>query len=76
MTRVDIPRLALPDPVMTPTLDAATVAELFGISYRAAYDAGRRYVETNGEEGLPAIKIGRSTRFLTARCLHLLGVAE
>jgi hypothetical protein len=65
----------IPDPREQPTLDATRVAALYGVSERAAYDGGRRWVETGGAEGIPAVKVGRSTRFLTAPILEQLGLA-
>jgi hypothetical protein len=63
----------LPDPRTEPTIDARRVAELFGISERAAYDAARRWIETEGAEGLPALRVSRSVRFVSAPIVRLLG---
>ncbi len=58
-----------------PTLDADTVARLYDVSKRFAYEQARRYIETNGAEGIPAIRCGhRAVKFLTGPILEQLGL--
>ena len=47
---------------------------LLGLSRSKAYEEARKYVETQGREGLPAIAFGRSLRCPTSLVLSLLGL--
>ena len=49
-----------------PFLCVEEVAHLFKISRTAAYMAARRYIESGGSAGIPAVRVGRSVRFLAA----------
>jgi hypothetical protein len=49
-----------------PFLCVAEVARLFKISRTAAYLAARLYIESGGAAGIPAVRVGRSVRFLAA----------
>jgi hypothetical protein len=76
MTTVDAERPALPDPRVHGTLDVAWAAELADLPERTVYAQTKRYVETAGAEGIPAIKVGRSTRVLTRGLLEMLGLLD
>ena len=58
--------MMLPDPETQPTVGAEEVAAAYGIGINAAYAQGRLYIDTNGTEGIPALRMGRSLRFPTA----------
>ena len=50
--------MLLPDPLERPTLKVDEVALVYGIGRRAAYEECRRFLDTDGAEGIPAIRIG------------------
>ncbi len=54
---------------LPPTLRAEQVAELFDCSTWSVYEAQRR-----GDFPVPAVRVGRSLRWPTARCLEALGL--
>ena len=59
--------------------EVLTVEEAAGvlrISRTAAYGQAQRWLATNGREGLPVVRIGRSLRVPRAGLEHLLGAAE
>jgi len=68
--------MALPDPEAHPTVGADEVATAYGIGINAAYAQGRRYIDTHGAEGIPALRIGRSLRFPTAAVRAHLGLGS
>lgn len=61
-------------PTYPPTLDADTVAELYDVSRRFAYEQANLYITTNGAEGIPAIRCGHAVKFLTVPILDQLGL--
>ena len=64
----------LPDPEVHPTVGASEVASAYGIGINAAYAEGRKYLDSAGAEGIPALRIGRSLRFPTAAVRAHLGL--
>lgn len=66
----------LPDPEQRPTVGADEVAAAYGIGINAAYAQGRRYIDTKGDEGIPALRVGRSLRFPTAAVRAHLGLGS
>ena len=64
----------LPDPETRPTISAREVAKAYGIGVNAAYAEGRRFIDTNEAEGIPALRFGRSLRFPTAAVRIQLGL--
>ena len=48
-----------------PLLCVEEVTHLFKISRTKAYKEAQLYIETAGKTGIPAVRIGRSIRFLT-----------
>jgi hypothetical protein len=66
---------ALPvDPAVEPVLDVARAGALFGLGRSKSYLEARRYIDTDGAEGLPAIAFGRTLRCPTQRVLEMLGL--
>lgn len=59
----------LPDPAVEPTIKAARVAAILGISERGVYAAAER-----GE--IPSIRVDRTVRFPTALLLARYGLGE
>jgi hypothetical protein len=47
--------------------------EFFGLSERSSYAAAHRYLETDGEEGLPCVRIGGRLVAPTGEILRMLG---
>lgn len=64
----------LPQAEDQPTLSASEVAAAFGIGVNAAYEQANLYLDSNGTDGIPAMKIGRSVRFPTAAVRSALGL--
>jgi|GEM_PF-5861601 len=64
----------VPEPHAQPTMSAAETATAYGIGINAAYAQGRRFIESQGAEGIPALQIGRSMRFPTAAIRAHLGL--
>jgi len=54
-------------------LTVAQTAQVFGIGRSSAYELVRRYLATDGEEGLPAIRLGGVIRVPRHRVEELLG---
>ena len=48
-----------------PFLCVEEVVHLFKISRTKAYKEAQHYIETAGKAGIPAVRIGRSIRFLS-----------
>jgi hypothetical protein len=65
---------ALPNPAERPTLDIEEAGKLLGLGRSKAYAEARKYLATNGAQGLPCIAFGRTLRAPTAPVLRLLGV--
>lgn len=63
MTPVELPRL----------LTVEEAAGVLRIGVRSAYTQARRYEETDGAEGLPVIRLGRTMRVPRAALLRLIG---
>lgn len=59
------------------TISVPEAGSLMNLSERQSYRAAQRFLETNGAEGLPVIKVG-SNRLLVpvARLLRLLGLDD
>lgn len=64
----------LPDPLLEPTVSVEVGGALFGLRRSKSYVEARRYIDTNGAEGLPAITFGRTLRCPTALVLRKLGL--
>ena len=58
----------IPDPAVTPTLDVPVAGALFGFHRSKSYVEARRYIDTDGAEGLPTIVFGSTLRCPTAAC--------
>ena len=54
-------------------LTIAEVMDLLRIGRTKAYEQARLYLDTNGEDGLPCIKVGDSIRFLRHAIEDLIG---
>lgn len=66
----------IPDPRETPVLPVEVAGRLAGLGRSAAYQAANRWLETDGREGLPCLKWGRSLRCPTALVLDMLGLLD
>jgi hypothetical protein len=66
--------VSLPDPRHEITIAVERGGALCGMGRSKSYVEARRYIETEGREGLPAIAFGRTLRCPTARLLALLGI--
>jgi hypothetical protein len=64
----------LPDPRSRPTMSVTEAGHLFGFGKTKSYDEAHRYLRSDGREGLPTIRFGRSLVCPTARILDLLGI--
>jgi hypothetical protein len=64
----------LPNPVLEPTLDVERAGALCGLGRSKAYVEARRFIDTDGAEGLPVIPFGRTLRVPTATLLSMLGL--
>ena len=65
-----------PNPPHRPRTTVLTIAEVMGvlrIGRTKAYEQARLYLDTNGEAGLPCIKVGDSIRFLRHAIEDLIG---
>ena len=54
-------------------LTIAEVMDVLRIGRTKAYEQARLYLDTNGEDGLPCIKVGDSIRFLRHAIEDLIG---
>ena len=61
---------------LPPTISVEQAGEILGLSRPSAYAAGHRYLESNGAEGLPVLRLGRRMRVPTARLLAMLGMGD
>jgi excisionase family DNA binding protein len=59
-----------------PFLRVEEAAELLRISRTSAYALARRFLDTDGREGLPAVRIGRSLRVPAAALEQLANTAR
>jgi hypothetical protein len=57
-----------------PVLSVAEAGEVIGVSRTIAYREVRRFLETRGAEGIPAIRFGARIVVPTAQLLRLLGL--
>jgi hypothetical protein len=57
-----------------PTLDVERAGALCGLGRSKAYSEAARFLATNGAEGLPVLRFGRTLRVPTQRLLELLGL--
>ncbi len=62
----------IPDPRVQPTLDVEEGGRLCGLGRTKAYEQARRWLDTDGAEGLPCVAFGRTLRVPTAAVLRLL----
>ena len=65
-----------PIPTHRPRAAVLTIAEVMDvlrIGRTKAYEQAHLYLDTNGEDGLPCIKVGDSIRFLRHAIEHLIG---
>jgi excisionase family DNA binding protein len=58
-----------------PFLRVEEAARLLRISRTSAYVLARRFLETDGREGLPAVRVGRSIRVPTAALEQMANTA-
>ncbi|MDQ3640969.1 MAG: helix-turn-helix domain-containing protein [Actinomycetota bacterium] len=66
----------IPDPTEQPTLDVEEAGRLLGLGKTKAYEEANRWLRTNGAEGLPCLKFGRTLRVPTAQLRRLLSMDE
>jgi hypothetical protein len=66
----------LPDPLRQPVLTVKEAGALWGLGRSKSYDEARRYLATDGAEGLPAGRFGRTIRCPTAAVLRQLGLLQ
>lgn len=66
----------IPDPRERPTITVEEAGRLCGISRAVAYDEARRFLATDGAEGLPVIKFARRLVVPTSMLLAKLGFAD
>jgi hypothetical protein len=66
----------LPDPRTEPVLTVERAGALFKLKRSKSYSEARRYIDTDGAEGLPAVAFGRTLRCPTALVLERLGLAH
>jgi hypothetical protein len=64
----------LPDPANQATLTAEEVANAVGIGVTLTRQLGRRYIATDGADGIPAVAYGRLLKFPTAAVRQHLGI--
>jgi hypothetical protein len=65
---------ALPDPVAEPTISVERAGALCGLGRSKSYLEARRYVDSDGAVGLPAIAFGRTLKCPTVLVLRKLGL--
>lgn len=65
---------ALPDPRDTPFVDVTTAGQLLHIGRSKAYELCRRFLNTAGADGIPAVSFGRSIRVPVAALWRLAGL--
>jgi hypothetical protein len=65
----------LPDPRTEPVLTVERAGALFKLKRSKSYSEARRYIDTDGAEGLPAVAFGRTLRCPTALVLERLGLS-
>ena len=63
----------IPDPRETPTLTVEDAGRLLRLGRSAAYEQARRWIVTNGAEGLPCLQFGRTLRVPTQKLVEMLG---
>ncbi len=66
----------IPDPRQVPVLPVAEAGRLLLMGRSKAYLQARRYIETNGREGIPAIQFGHRLVCPTAKVIELLGLDQ
>ncbi|MEY2451479.1 MAG: hypothetical protein QOD92_1053 [Acidimicrobiaceae bacterium] len=64
----------LPDPRSDPFLSVEAAGKLCGLGRSKAYEQARRYIDSNGAEGLPAVEFGRTIRVVTAGLWKIAGL--
>jgi hypothetical protein len=65
----------IPDPRKEPTISVPRAGALCGMGSSKAYVEARKWIDSNGAEGLPgAIRFGRMVRVRTVELLALLGL--
>lgn len=65
----------MPDPNERPTMGVKEAGRILEISEATAYEAARRYLATDGREGLPVIRLGARRLIVpTALLQELLGL--
>lgn len=65
----------LPDPREHPTLSVEEAGRHLGLGRATAYAQARVFERTDGREGIPVLRFGRTLRVPTAALLRMLGVA-
>lgn len=66
----------IPLPAEQPTVSVEEAANAYGIGRAAAYAACRRFLDTDGAEGIPTLSIGRFLRCPTAAIRAQLGLDQ
>lgn len=64
----------LPDPEQQPTMNADAVARIYGLGITKVRVEGRRYIDTNGQSGIPCVAFGRLLKYPTAAIRRHLGI--
>jgi hypothetical protein len=64
----------IPNPAERPWLSVDEAGAFLGLGHTKSYTEARRFIETDGAEGLPVIRFGRTFRVPTAKLLELLGL--
>jgi hypothetical protein len=62
----------IPDPREQPTISVEEAAHILGLGRTVAYMQANRFLATDGAEGIPALRFGRTLRVPTARLVALL----
>jgi hypothetical protein len=68
--------ITVPDPKVCPTLGVEEAGELLGFGRAKSYQEAARYIATDGAEGLPVMRFGRTLRVPTAALVRMLGLDE
>ncbi len=64
----------IPDPRERPTLSVEEAGAIVGLGRSSSYEQARRFLATDGREGLPVLAYGRTLRVPTAMLLGTLGL--
>lgn len=64
----------VPHPLDRPTISVEEAGSLVGLGRTKAYEEARRFLRTDGREGLPCLRWGRALVCPTAALWRLLGL--